>query len=258
MLSKLHKTVKARHELAAGIRTLNQRERAVLLLADGRKSVQDFHRQLGPIAAKVAQDLIQGGYLEEKVDTFAATVPGSLTELFSQPVHSTPTAPAPLAAQARLVVSPAPTLPAPLTPLRKPEPAAVHILVVDDSEVALKAMQHQLRKFNATVHFARSGDMAVTLLPKYDFHVVFLDVMMVGLDGYQTCRAIKNHKPRSGHVPAVVMLTSRGGVIDKIRGAMARCDAYLTKPIHQGDLLAAMLQFAPAAITLTPCHALAR
>ena len=251
MASKLHKTAKGRHELAVGIRTLSQRERTVLVLSDGHKSVQDFHRELGPVAAKVAQDLVAGGYLEEKADTFAATVPASLPLVASLAVCKDSTVPTPLTVPMSLAAAQLPTRPAPLLGEAHVQSTA-HILVVDDSEVALRSMQHQLRGFKATVHFAYSGDAALSLLPKYDFQIVFLDVMMAGLDGYQTCRAIKNFKTRSGHMPAVVMLTSRGGVIDKIRGAMARCDAYLTKPIHKGDLLAAMLQFAPAAVDGTP------
>ena len=224
MASKLHKTAKGRHELATGIRTLSQPERTLLVLSDGHKSVQDFQRQLGPIAAKIAQDLIQRGYLEAKVDTIAATVPAPLMGAVTAPL--------------RLVEAPVPSL--------------ANVLVVDDSEVALQAMQRQLRGFRATVHFADSGETALSLVPKYDFHIVFLDVMMAGLDGYQTCRAIKHYKSRSGHVPAVVMQTSRGGVFDRIRGTMARCDAYLTKPLHQGELLAVMQQFAPAAVAASP------
>ena len=61
--------------------------------------------------------------------------------------------------------------------------------------------------------------------------------MMEGLDGYQTCRAIKQRKYPSGRAPVVVMLTSRGGSIDKIRGGLAGCDAYLTKPLNEVELL---------------------
>jgi two-component system, cell cycle response regulator len=65
-------------------------------------------------------------------------------------------------------------------------------------------------------------------------------VMMEGLDGYQTCRAIKQRKYSDGKPPVVVMLTSRGGTIDKIRGTLAGCDAYLTKPLNERDLIAVL------------------
>jgi DNA-binding response OmpR family regulator len=64
--------------------------------------------------------------------------------------------------------------------------------------------------------------------------------MMEGLDGYQTCRAIKQRKYSDGKPPVVVMLTSRGGTIDKIRGTLAGCDAYLTKPLNERDLIAVL------------------
>jgi two-component system, cell cycle response regulator len=63
---------------------------------------------------------------------------------------------------------------------------------------------------------------------------------MEGLDGYQTCRAIKQRKYAEGKPPVVVMLTSRGGTIDKIRGTLAGCDAYLTKPLNERDLIAVL------------------
>jgi DNA-binding response OmpR family regulator len=72
------------------------------------------------------------------------------------------------------------------------------------------------------------------------YKFVFLDVMMEGLDGYQTCRAIKQRKYSDGKPPVVVMLTSRGGTIDKIRGTLAGCDAYLTKPLNEHDLIAVL------------------
>jgi two-component system, cell cycle response regulator len=66
---------------------------------------------------------------------------------------------------------------------------------------------------------------------------------MQGLDGYQTCRAIKSNKARRGPPPVVVMLTSRGGTIDKIRGTMAGCDAYMTKPLNEKQLTAVLTKF---------------
>ncbi len=123
-----------------------------------------------------------------------------------------------------------------------PEPKAVSaqfddILVVDDSDVALKFMQNRLTRYGFRAELARSGEEALSRLTASKFKFVFLDVMMEGLDGYQTCRAIKQRKYASGRPPVVVMLTSRGGSIDKIRGGLAGCDAYLTKPLNEVELL---------------------
>lgn len=117
-----------------------------------------------------------------------------------------------------------------------PMPVTGRVLLVDDSDVALKFMQNRLRHFGYESHLVRSGEEALAAVASHDFQFVFLDVMMVGLDGYQTCRAIKQNKTRKGPPPVVVMLTSRGGTIDKIRGSMAGCDAYLTKPLNEKQL----------------------
>lgn len=128
------------------------------------------------------------------------------------------------------------THPQPVPPANEPG----KVLVVDDSDVALKFMQSRLRGFGYHGQLARSGEEALAMVASYDFKFVFLDVMMAGMDGYQTCRAIKQYKSRNGKPPVVIMLTSRGGTIDKIRGSMAGCDGYLTKPLNE-RLLAAML-----------------
>ena len=110
------------------------------------------------------------------------------------------------------------------------------VLLVDDSDIALKYMQNRLRHFGYESELAKSGEEALALVGKHRYQFVFLDVMMEGLDGYKTCRAIKNNKTSQIPPPVVVMLTSRGGTIDKIRGAMAGCDAYLTKPLNEKQL----------------------
>ena len=114
--------------------------------------------------------------------------------------------------------------------------SARNVLIVDDSDVALKFMQSRLRHFGYESLLARSGEEALNMTERQDFQFVFLDVMMAGLDGYQTCRAIKMNKGRRATVPVIVMLTSRGGTIDKIRGSMSGCDAYLTKPLNEQQL----------------------
>ena len=117
------------------------------------------------------------------------------------------------------------------------------ILVVDDSDVALKFMQNRITRYGFRAELAKSGEEALTRLSVEKFKFVFMDVMMEGLDGYQTCRAIKQRKYASGKAPIVVMLTSRGGSIDKIRGGLAGCDAYLTKPLNEAELLKVLSKY---------------
>ncbi|MFN3296674.1 response regulator [Caldimonas sp.] len=113
-----------------------------------------------------------------------------------------------------------------------------HILVVDDSDIALRFMQTRLKRFGFKVHLARSGEEALERIARQPFEFVFLDVMMAGMDGYQTCKAIKRKAPPPGRrVPVVVMLTSRAGPVDRIRGTLAGCDAYLTKPLSEDELV---------------------
>jgi CheY-like chemotaxis protein len=115
-----------------------------------------------------------------------------------------------------------------------------HILVVDDSDIALKFMRNRLSRFGFNADLVNSGEEALGKMNTRPYKFVFLDVMMEGLDGYQTCRAIKQRKYSDGKPPVVVMLTSRGGTIDKIRGTLAGCDAYLTKPLNERDLIAVL------------------
>lgn len=116
-------------------------------------------------------------------------------------------------------------------------PSLDYILVVDDSDIALKFMRNRLTRFGFSTDLVSSGEEALGRMNVRPYKFVFLDVMMEGLDGYQTCRAIKQRKYAEGKPPVVVMLTSRGGTIDKIRGTLAGCDAYLTKPLNERDLI---------------------
>jgi two-component system, cell cycle response regulator len=124
-----------------------------------------------------------------------------------------------------------------VAPKLKTEQTFDDILVVDDSDVALKFMQNRLTRYGFRAELSSSGEAALARVSAQSYKFVFLDVMMEGLDGYQTCRAIKQRKYASGRPPVVVMLTSRGGSIDKIRGGLAGCDAYLTKPLNEAELL---------------------
>jgi two-component system, cell cycle response regulator len=169
----------------------------------------------------------------------------------------TPT-PAPVAAAAVKPTPPSPSAAA--TPRLVPKPPAAdqepnhdldegpdselptthldNILVVDDSDIALRFMANCLGRFGFDVHLARSGEEGLNRIAQAHYEFVFMDVTMPGLDGYQTCKLIKKRPyPRGQRAPTVVMLTSRGGMVDKMRGTLAGCDAYLTKPLQQGELM---------------------
>jgi CheY-like chemotaxis protein len=113
-----------------------------------------------------------------------------------------------------------------------------HILVVDDSDIALRFMANCLGRFGFEVHLAHSGEEALSRVAERSFDFVFMDVTMPGIDGYQTCKLIKKRPYADGRrPPSVVMLTSRGGMVDKMRGTLSGCDAYLTKPLQQDALM---------------------
>ena len=112
------------------------------------------------------------------------------------------------------------------------------ILVVDDNDISLKYMARHLGRHGLPVQLARSGEEALQLVAKGRFEFVFLDVTMPGIDGYQTCKLIKKRPYLPGRkAPRVVLLTSRDGLVDKMRGTLAGCDAYLTKPLRQEALV---------------------
>jgi len=117
------------------------------------------------------------------------------------------------------------------------------ILVVDDSETALHFMQNRLRRFGFTAELVHSGEEALERIAKKPYKFVFLDVMMEGMDGYQACRSIKQRYYPDGKPPVVVMLTSRTGTIDKAKGKLAGCDAYLAKPLTERDLALVLTKF---------------
>ena len=107
------------------------------------------------------------------------------------------------------------------------------ILVVDDSDVAQRFMVNCLGRFGFDVQRALTGEEALSCVAAESYAFVFMDVNMPGIDGYQACKLIKKRPYPAGRAaPMVVMLTSRGGMLDKVRGTLSYCDAYLTKPLQ--------------------------
>lgn len=121
--------------------------------------------------------------------------------------------------------------------------SGIRALVVDDSAAVRKIMDIQLRLYGFEADFVESGEAALGLLEEKDFDVVFLDLTLPLMDGYEVCKTIK--RSRKSRNIKVVMLTGRGSRIDRIRGAMAGCDAYLTKPVAQDELHSTITQLFP-------------
>jgi two-component system cell cycle response regulator len=110
-------------------------------------------------------------------------------------------------------------------------PPMATALVVDDSSTIRKQIEVELRPFNIQVDAVESGEEAFVLLSQKIYDMIFLDVMLPGIDGYQICRKIKKDKAIK-NIP-VVMLTSKSSPFDWIKGNLAGCDTYLTKPVKQ-------------------------
>jgi two-component system, cell cycle response regulator len=121
------------------------------------------------------------------------------------------------------------------------------ILVVDDSLAVRAQLRSLLEESGYAVTDADSVEAALACLARRRFDCVLMDVMMPDLDGYEGCRVIKARLQGSGSVP-VVMLTSKSSSFDRLRGKMAGCDAYLTKPVdpqHLDEVLAQQVGGAP-------------
>lgn len=108
------------------------------------------------------------------------------------------------------------------------------ILVIDDSATIRKLVALTLSKFEYTVQEAADGPSALELIRKKIPALVLLDINMPGMDGYQVCKALKANKV-TAHIP-VIMLSGKDGFFDKLRGKMAGCTRYLSKPF-QPDVL---------------------
>ena len=102
-------------------------------------------------------------------------------------------------------------------------------LVVDDSVTVRKQLELELGASNIHVDSAETGETGLDLMGKNYYDIIFLDVMLPGADGYQVCKHIKRN-PLLKQIP-VVMLTSKSSPFDRVRGSLAGCDTYLTKPV---------------------------
>jgi twitching motility two-component system response regulator PilG len=116
------------------------------------------------------------------------------------------------------------------------------VLVVDDSNTIRRSAEIFLKQGGHQVLLAEDGFDALAKVNDYQPNLIFCDILMPRLDGYQTCAIIKRNTKFAG-VP-VVMLSSKDGVFDKARGRMAGAQDYLTKPFSKEQLLNAVLQFA--------------
>ena len=112
------------------------------------------------------------------------------------------------------------------------------VMLIDDSRTIRRSAETMLSREGCEVITANDGFEALSLIHKHEPDLIFVDIMMPRLDGYQTCAIIKNNA-RFQKVP-VIMLTSKDGLFDKARGRIVGSDQYLTKPFTRDELLAAL------------------
>ena len=118
------------------------------------------------------------------------------------------------------------------------------VLVIDDSNTIRRSAEIFLKQGGYEVMLAEDGFDALAKVSDYQPDLIFCDILMPRLDGYQTCAIIKRNPKFSG-VP-IVMLSSKDGVFDKARGRMVGAQDYLTKPFTKDQLLQAIQQFGRA------------
>ena len=129
------------------------------------------------------------------------------------------------------------------------EPGGAHlgglkVMVIDDSNTIRRSAEIFLAQAGCTVILAEDGFDALAKISDHQPDVVFVDIMMPRLDGYQTCSLIKKN-PRFASTP-VIMLSSKDGLFDRARGVMVGSDQYLTKPFTKDSLVAAVAAHAAA------------
>ena len=117
----------------------------------------------------------------------------------------------------------------------------VRVLVIDDSNTIRRSAELFLRQAGYEVILAEDGFDALSKITDYEPQVIFVDIMMPRLDGYQTCALIKQN-PRLKSTP-VIMLSSKDGVFDRARGRLAGSDRYLTKPFTKEGLIEAVSDY---------------
>ena len=119
----------------------------------------------------------------------------------------------------------------------------VKVMVIDDSKTIRRTAETLLQKEGFEVITATDGFDALAKIADNKPAIIFVDIMMPRLDGYQTCALIKNNK--SFKATPVVMLSSKDGLFDKAKGRIVGSDQYLTKPFSREELLGAIRRLVP-------------
>jgi len=120
----------------------------------------------------------------------------------------------------------------------RPNLQGLKILVIDDSKTIRRTAETLLAKEGCTVYTAVDGFDALSKIADHQPDIIFVDIMMPRLDGYQTCSLIKHNKMFKD--TPVIMLSSKDGLFDRARGRLVGSEQYLTKPFTKDELLGAI------------------
>lgn len=115
------------------------------------------------------------------------------------------------------------------------------VMVIDDSKTIRRTAETLLKKAGCEVITATDGFEALSVIADTHPDIIFVDIMMPRLDGYQTCALIKNNKEFKK--TPVIMLSSKDSLFDRARGRVVGSDQYLTKPFTKDELLGAIREF---------------
>ena len=115
------------------------------------------------------------------------------------------------------------------------------VMVIDDSKTIRRTAETLLKKSGCEVVTATDGFEALSKILEHRPNIIFVDIMMPRLDGYQTCALIKNNKMFKN--TPVIMLSSKDGLFDRARGRIVGSEQYLTKPFTKDELLGAITKY---------------
>jgi twitching motility two-component system response regulator PilG len=114
----------------------------------------------------------------------------------------------------------------------------VKVMVIDDSKTIRRSAETLLKKVGCEVVTAIDGFEALAKITEHKPDIIFVDIMMPRLDGYQTCALIKNNQTFKS--TPVIMLSSKDSIFDRARGRIVGSEKYLTKPFSKEDLINAI------------------
>ena len=122
--------------------------------------------------------------------------------------------------------------------------ATGRVLVVDDSLSVRTQMELCLRLHDLKVDLAPDAEVALELADQEEYDLIFLDIVLPEMDGYKACKLLRS-QPATRLTP-VIMLTGKSSTFSKVRGVMAGCDRYITKPVDAEELKGVLLEYIPS------------